>query len=70
MQVDVRLNGDLEVDVRDDGRGLTGDPMRAASLGVLGMRECAAGLGGEVTLSSAPGKGTLVRASFPVGDSR
>ncbi len=35
-------------------------------LGLLGMQERAALLGGQVVVRSAPGKGTLVRASIPL----
>jgi nitrate/nitrite-specific signal transduction histidine kinase len=33
------------------------------------MRERAAQLGGHVSITSAPGEGTLVRAAVPVGSS-
>jgi signal transduction histidine kinase len=36
------------------------------SLGLLGMRERAALLGGQVNVSSAPGKGTSVTAWIPL----
>jgi len=66
----VRLDqeaGALTLEVRDDGRGLEDDALLAASsLGVLGMRERAADVGGELTMSGAPGLGTVVTARFPV----
>ena len=37
-----------------------------ASLGLLGMRERAALLGGHVEIASSPGRGTEVRATFPM----
>jgi signal transduction histidine kinase len=50
----------------DNGRGFDqGDPRLSRSLGLLGMRERAAMLGGHVNISSAPGHGTTVIASIP-----
>jgi PAS domain S-box-containing protein len=53
--------------IRDNGRGfdLT-DPSFSKSLGLLGMRERAAILGGSVNISSTPGKGTTVTAWIPI----
>ncbi len=70
--VDVRVRADgglATVRVRDDGRGF--DPeaaLRAGrSRGLVGMRERAELLGGELRIDSAPGEGTTVTAVFPVG---
>ena len=52
--------------ISDDGRGFDpGDARRSPSLGLLGMRERAAKLGGSVDIQSAPDKGTrlIVRIS-------
>src|ERR1700736_3295415 len=57
----------LHLVVRDDGIGF--DVVRAqqdASLGLLGMRERVALVGGELDCKSAPGRGTEVHAFFPV----
>ena len=52
--------------IRDNGRGFDqADSSLSKSLGVLGMRERAAILGGQVKISSAPGKGTTVAAWIP-----
>jgi PAS domain S-box-containing protein len=52
--------------IRDNGRGFDqADPSLSKSLGLLGMRERAAILGGRVNISSAPGKGTTVTAWIP-----
>ncbi len=54
------------LEVEDDGRGLApGSEDRPASLGLLGMRERALALGGEVAFEAAPGGGTRVRARLP-----
>ena len=53
--------------IRDDGRGFDQtEPSLSNSLGLLGMRERAAILGGKVNISSAPGKGTTVTAWIPL----
>ncbi len=53
--------------IRDNGRGFAqADPSLSKSLGLLGMRERAAILGGQVNISSAPGKGTTVTAWIPL----
>jgi signal transduction histidine kinase len=59
--------GSLVLEVSDDGRGIT--PTEAASgtsLGLLGMRERAALLGGRVEINGAPGRGTIVQVHVPL----
>jgi signal transduction histidine kinase len=59
--------GWIVLEVSDDGRGIT--PSEAASgtsLGLLGMRERAALLGGRVEIDGAPGRGTTVQVHVPV----
>jgi len=70
-QVHVRLareraDGDcLVLEIRDDGAGF--DPHAARSgMGLPGMRERALSLGGELSIESAPGRGTRIRVSCPV----
>jgi len=66
-----QADGAMTLDVRDDGRGFEvsaqGMPARGEGLGLLGMRERAARLGGTLTVESAPGKGARVTLSVPVG---
>jgi signal transduction histidine kinase len=68
-EVKVRLakqDGDLTLEVQDNGRGITEDEVSSAgSLGILGMRERAFLLGGQVAVSGEPGKGTTVRVRIP-----
>jgi signal transduction histidine kinase len=59
-----RAGDELIVTVRDDGRGIESN-YREQGLGMTGMRERAALLGGRLSIEGAPGKGTTVRASFP-----
>ncbi len=63
-------DGMLELSVEDDGvgfeQGANGSPLRQAGLGILGMRERAAMLGGKISLVSSPGHGTHVMMSLPL----
>jgi len=59
--------GSFVLEVRDDGRGIT--PTEAASstsLGLLGMRERAALLGGSVEIDGVPDGGTTVVVRIPM----
>jgi PAS domain S-box-containing protein len=57
----------IELEVRDDGRGITEPEQRnTRSLGLLGMKERALLVGGEVTITGAEGKGTTVVVRVPV----
>jgi signal transduction histidine kinase len=68
-QVDVRLwekEGNLWMEIKDNGRGISeAELSNTKSIGLLGMRERAALLSGEVTISGAPGQGTTVRVRIP-----
>lgn len=69
--VDVELKlegGGLALMIRDDGVGFDPRSTRgeASGLGLHGMGERAALLGGSLEIDSAPGAGTTVRASVPV----
>lgn len=64
-----RMNGSIHLSVRDDGRGFDADAARDAAgsgLGLQGMAERVRMLGGNLAIESEAGKGTLLRASFPV----
>ena len=57
--------------IRDNGRGFDqADPSLSKSLGLMGMGERAAILGGQVNISSVPGKGTTVSAWIPLPSPR
>ncbi|MCX6633553.1 MAG: histidine kinase [Acidobacteria bacterium] len=57
----------LVLAIRDNGKGFDqADPSLSGSLGLVGMRERAAMLGGGVSISSAPRKGTSVIAWIPL----
>jgi signal transduction histidine kinase len=54
----------ISVEVTDDGNGF--DPERQRGMGILGMEERVRRLGGTLTMRSAPGKCTSVKAELPV----
>jgi signal transduction histidine kinase len=59
---------DLEILVADDGQGQSAPDRGAAGggRGIVGMRERAALLGGELTAGPQPGAGFQVRARLPL----
>lgn len=66
-----RRDGNLHVIVEDDGRGfdpreLARGPTDASGLGLLGIRERVALLGGTVDVESAEGRGTTLFVRIPV----
>jgi PAS domain S-box-containing protein len=59
-------DGTVVVRVRDNGKGMAQqDARKSRSFGLLGMRERAYVLGGELKVSHAPGGGTLIEALIP-----
>jgi two-component system NarL family sensor kinase len=65
-----RVNGDLLLEVADDGRGFDRERVRASvSRGHLGLASCSERVeaaGGRLKLEERPGGGTLARAWLPV----
>lgn len=68
-RVEVRLweeAGNLWMEIRDNGRGISeAELSNTRSIGLLGMRERAALLSGELTLHGVAGEGTTVRVRIP-----
>jgi two-component system, chemotaxis family, CheB/CheR fusion protein len=69
-----RRSDQVQLIVEDDGRGFDLDEpaledVRLEQLGLLGMQERAAFIGGSVTIESAPGRGTSVFLRAPLGRS-
>ena len=64
----VRRDQEVALLVEDDGSGFDVETIRrdSASLGILGMQERVALAGGGLTIVSAAGKGTTVRAQIPL----
>jgi len=60
-------DGDVELEIVDDGRGFSPDAVREiGGLGLMTMRERAERLGGSLTIQSAPGQGTRVLAQIHI----
>jgi len=61
------MGGQIWLEARDNGRGIKPDEIAGAkSLGLLGMRERALVLGGEVEVQGTAGKGTVVTVKMPL----
>lgn len=68
-QVSVHLacrDGDLCLELADDGQGIGEGPTRSDARGVLGMKERARELGGTLVLESSPSHGTRLRLQVPL----
>lgn len=64
-KVRVTQNSDkITVEITDDGHGF--DPARQRGMGILGMEERVRRLGGALTIQSAPGENTTVKAALPL----
>jgi signal transduction histidine kinase len=59
-----RAPGAVRLTVEDDGRGAAGEP--SPKLGLLGIRERVAALGGTLRITGAPGAGLRIEAQLPV----
>ncbi len=64
-----RTRQHLELEVKDDGRGITkSQRMNSRSLGLLGMKERALLVGGDVHVTGKEGLGTTVLVRVPLRD--
>lgn len=61
-------DGAVELEVTDDGLGRPGPKPRGTGLGLIGMRERVASLGGTLEASPRTGSGWVVRATVPIGE--
>ena len=67
VQLEEEDDDHLVLKVKDNGRGISEeDQAKTTSLGLVGMRERAMLIGGEVTLHGKPGKGTTVTLRAPL----
>jgi signal transduction histidine kinase len=65
------VDGTVRLELQDDGKGIDPAPEGAPkTFGVLGMRERASILGGELTINSTPGAGTSVVMTIPRAGNR
>ena len=62
--VRITLDGDLDLEVTDDGRGRSSEAV--AGVGLISMRERASELGGALTLVTGAVNGTQVHARLPL----
>ena len=64
----VRKGASAVVVVEDDGSGFDPEEIRAGALGIAGMQERVALVGGRLTLESSPGAGTTLVAEVPAAE--
>jgi signal transduction histidine kinase len=62
-----KRQGQVVVEVHDNGRGFDPAAGHPGHFGLESMRSRAAEIGGRITITSAPGSGTLVRVRVPEG---
>jgi two-component system sensor histidine kinase UhpB len=62
--------GDVELCVRDDGRGIAPQEMNGVGTGLAGMRERALLIGGRLSIRAQKEGGTEVKLTVPAGDQR
>jgi signal transduction histidine kinase len=56
----------VRLEIRDWGRGFDTSAVRADRFGLKGIRERARILGGEASIESTPGQGTVISVQFPL----
>jgi signal transduction histidine kinase len=69
-----KLSDGVCMEIKDDGKSFGGERVLqrkgGGRLGLLGMRERLEMIGGQFSVESAPGKGTIVQAKIPFGKLR
>jgi signal transduction histidine kinase len=71
VRIELRIEDEKVIGViRDEGRGFGEESRTGAGLGLLGMQERAAMIGGRLSIESQKGKGTSVRVELPVAQQR
>lgn len=70
VEVSLKQRADqVAMTVHDNGKGITTDQSASAkSLGIMGMRERAHSLGGELTITGAPDQGTTIEVTIPLAE--
>lgn len=67
-QVEVSLHnygGQVEVEIKDDGKGFDPSLTKGSTHGLAGMRHRVEAAGGRLAVASAPGRGTRISAVLP-----
>lgn len=62
----VRFGANLRIEIRDNGRGFRPDEVPRGHFGIVGMRERARYLGGDLEVESSPGAGSTFRVQVPL----
>ncbi|MEW6032646.1 MAG: histidine kinase [Bacillota bacterium] len=71
VRLELTAGREVALVVQDDGRGFSpAAPVRPTAVGLKGLAERAAAVGGRVRVESAPGRGTTVTAAVPAGGRR
>jgi signal transduction histidine kinase len=65
--VELSDDGALRFEVRDDGAGYDTDNV-TAGVGLTSMHDRLAAVGGELAISSSPGRGTRVSGTIPLNE--
>jgi signal transduction histidine kinase len=75
-RVDVNISEtakDLNINVKDDGKGFRYNPemlrLKGSGFGLFSIQERAASFGGYLDIESSPGKGTSIKLSIPLSGS-
>ena len=61
-----RQDGDVVLEVRDNGKGFDPDTPKEQSLGLLGIQQRVQRFGGSLAVLSAPGAGTVITVRMPI----
>jgi len=62
-----RLNGDIYLKIKDNGKGITKEKMSApGSFGLIGIREYVNACGGALEIKGVANKGTTISAKIPI----
>ena len=67
-QVDINVrnrDGQVEVDIKDNGKGFEMSDVRTSTHGLAGMKHRVEAAGGKLTVDSVPGDGTRISAVLP-----
>jgi signal transduction histidine kinase len=67
-QVDISVrnrDGQVEVDIKDNGKGFEMSDIRTATHGLAGMKHRVEAAGGKLAVDSVPGEGTRISAVLP-----